>query len=378
MPRVTEAQIQVWRDALAMRDNGDTYQQIANWYGLNSPSNARSLVNNGLRRAGRANEIRTRTVSISHNGRTTTTTVTEQVGFTMLQNYTFGIEFEIVNMNCRGAYVAMTAQGIDLEDNGYTHDVMAVWKAVPDASLTHRNGTAEVVSPVLIGTHGLTEIRTVAKVLRDANAEVNSSCGMHIHIGVDGALNSVEQARVIQHHQRWSSAFDALCVPRRINGQWARKITLQEADGIANTWRTSVDVRRESFCHSSERYRALNLNAFAKYGTFEFRTHQGSLNGMNATAWIAFHTAFIAWAANAPLMGNNCTYLANQGVLAQWTRQDIERQEHGQTVSRAAQIDACKYLAERLKNDGFLAADAAEYIMNRAGNIPTRATANNY
>ena len=378
MPRVTEAQIQVWRDALAMRDNGDTYQQIANWYGLNSPSNARSLVNNGLRRAGRANEIRTRTVSISHNGRTTTTTVTEQVGFTMLQNYTFGIEFEIVNMDCRGAYCAMTAQGIDLENNGYTHEVMAVWKAVPDASLTHRNGTAEVVSPVLTGTHGLTEIRTVAKVLRDANAEINSSCGMHIHIGVDGALTTDEQARVIQHHQRWSSAFDALCVARRINGQWAKKITRQESDGIANTWRTSVDVKRERFCRGEQRYRALNLNAFAKYGTFEFRTHQGSLNGMNATAWIAFHTAFIAWAANTPLMGNNPTFLKNQGVLAQWTTQDVDRQDNGLTVSRAAQVDACKYLAERLQNEGFLAADAAQHIINRAGNIPTRATANNY
>jgi hypothetical protein len=99
---------------------------------------------------------------------------------------------------------------------------------------------------------------------------------------------------------------------------------------------------------------------------------------MNATAWIAFHTAFIAWAANTSVMGNNCTFLSNQGVLAQWTRQDRERNEQGQTVSREAQIDACKYLAERLQNEGFLAADAAQHIINRAGNIPTRSTANNY
>jgi len=65
MPRVSRQQLESYRTALAMRDNGSTYQEVANYFGLNSPSNARNLVNQGLRRAGRESEIRTRTISIT-------------------------------------------------------------------------------------------------------------------------------------------------------------------------------------------------------------------------------------------------------------------------------------------------------------------------
>jgi hypothetical protein len=56
----------------------------------------------------------------------------------------------------------------------------------------------------------------------------------------------------------------------------------------------------------------------------------------------------------------------------QWTSQQEQNSVHGGTVSRAAQVQACKYLAKQLKLMGLLDEACAEYIINRAGNIPAR------
>ena len=376
MPPVSRQQLESYRTALAMRDNGSTYQQIATYFGLNSPSNGRNLVNQGLRRAGRESEIRTRTITISHNGRTTTTTVETQIGFTMLQDLTFGVEFEIINASCNDAERIMTSAGFNLYNNGYNHDVMPVWKVVTDASLSSRTSNCEVVSPVLQGSDGLSEIRTVAKVLRDAGASVNSSCGMHIHIGIDGLIDIQQQAHVIVAHQQWSCAFDALLVESRINASWAKKIDRDSAFEIAGEWAQSTNLRagNSDLTHNRYRYRALNLAAFAKYGTFEFRSHQGSLNGLNATAWIAFHTAFIKAAHLFSDEMNNAARLlsaANPDSTV-WTATMSSIQNRGGVVSRAAQTEACKYLATRLVELGLLDEACANHIINRAGNIPAR------
>ena len=378
MPRVSEQQLRDYETAVHMRDCGSTYQQIANHFGLNSPSNGRNLVNQGLRRAGRESEIRTRTISISHNGRTTTATVETQMGFTMLQDLTFGVEFEIINASCNDAERIMTAAGYQLSNTGYTHSVLPVWKVVTDASLTSRTSNCEVVSPVLRGSDGLNEIRTVAKVLRDAGASINNSCGMHIHIGVDGLISNEQQAHVIKAHQQWSYAFDALLVESRINGQWAKKIDRASALDIAEEWEGHTDLRNGGsyVTDNRYRYRALNLAAFAKYGTFEFRAHQGSLNGLNATAWIAFHTAFIKAAHLLSATSERPYALLAHTDNNQWTdAQDVAATD-GRTVSRAAQVQACKYLAKQLHLMGLLDLACAEHIINRAGNIPARSNNN--
>lgn len=378
MPRVSEQQLRDYQTALGMRDRGATYQDIANHFGLNSPSNGRNLVNQGLRRAGRESEIRTRTISISHNGRTTTATVETQVGFTMLQDLTFGVEFEVVNIGCNDTERIMRNAGYDLHNMGYTHRVMPVWKVVPDASLTSRSRNCEVVSPVLRGNDGLNEVRTVAGVLRAAGATINSSCGMHIHIGVDGLITNEQQAHVIKAHQQWSCAFDALVIESRINGQWAKKIDRDKAIEIADEWEVSTDLRagNSDLTHERYRYRSLNIAAFAKYGTFEFRSHQGSLNGLNATAWIAFHTAFIKAAHLLSATSERPFALLAHTDNNQWTdAQDVAATE-GRTVSRAAQVQACKYLAKQLHLMGLLDGASTNHIVNRAGNIPARSNNN--
>ena len=52
-----------------------------------------------------------------------------------------------------------------------------------------------------------------------------------------------------------------------------------------------------------ERYKALNVTCYPKYGTVEVRLHQGTLSAEKITAWVDFGQALIAWAkAGAPMM----------------------------------------------------------------------------
>lgn len=362
MPRiVTQA---IAREAVRLRDSGYTYRHIADELNFTSCSSARWAWMQGLTALGRGNEIPTRTVRVQHNNRTTTVTAPLLVGFTTRNSMTFGIELEIAGMFCSDAASAMQRAGMSCHDNGYDHTVLNNWKVVPDGSVS--NG-CEVVSPVLTGDDGLTEVRTVAGILRTAGATVNKTCGMHIHIGVDNALTTIEMARVIMEHQRWQAAFDALLTTDRLrnsaevykgNTNYARKRTRPQAVRLANNWNTMPlrDISRHE-----TRYFALNVNAFYKYGTFEVRSHQGSTNGKNATAWIAFNTAFMQWAKEMPALRSDLH------LSSEYDQAASDANDEGQICTRTAQVALCKQLAGILLADALITQELHDYICSRAG-----------
>ncbi len=366
-----------YAEAVAMRDAGHTYESIAQLMNYAHAGAARRAVINGLVQLGRDGEIPANRAVSFRTGRTTRTIVVDDLqGFTTLSSLTFGIEIECIGLNTHQAARALQTNGYACANEGYTHNVMRTWKVVTDGSLSSRNGACEVVSPPLRGNDGLNEIRSVMKVLRDAGARVNVSCGMHIHIGVD-SLTRTQQANLIKAHQRFQPAWDALLTERRVaDGRWASRRNVTNADRLAEQWETSTDVRTLS--RQTNRYHALNINSFYKYGTFEFRLHHGSLNGKNATAWIALHLAFISAVINdaegmtRPLIDNIV-----ENELANFPEQAQRYAEHGYTLDVAQRRAACVSLVAKLEGMGVLAADAAEFLRNRAGNVPSSTRSQN-
>lgn len=108
----------------------------------------------------------------------------------------FGIELElssplgidslmIANMMPRNAgqvaVIETHSQGRQLYSEG--------WKIVPDGSIVcNRNMPAcnkfELVSRVLQGGRGLSEVAAVTKSLQNASIQINKSMGFHVHIDV--------------------------------------------------------------------------------------------------------------------------------------------------------------------------------------------------
>jgi hypothetical protein len=365
---------QRYLQAVELRDRGYNFTQIASALGYQRSSNARHAWIQGLHILGRTSEVpATRTVRI-HSGRTThTVTAVELIGLSTNFDYTFGIEIECIGQSPSQCARSLTAAGVRCDDAGYTHAVMPQWKAVRDGSLsTYGNGgAAEVVSPVLRGQDGMNQIRTVMGILRDAGSSTNTSCGMHIHIGMD-SLTATEQARVILQHCKWQAAFDAFITVARQSNSYASKRTIGQATQLAEGWADNsrpVD-RRRSISENQGRYYTLNLNSFYKYGTFEFRMHGGSLNGTNATAWIALHHGFIAACAANDLpnimdagrwAGNDDLYTDLLESLSRATRTTRETQKHASSM-----------LLDHLYRGSYITEDVYNHLTARACNLPAR------
>jgi hypothetical protein len=377
--------------ALTMRDNGATFREIAEACGYADAGTARYAWLGGLRLAGRHSEIPSRTprsirvsMTNANGGRTTRVmTVDSMESWVTTSTLSFGIEIECVGLTPSRATVALRNAGITCQDAGYTHRTMPEWKVVTDGSLRGRNGSCEVVSPILRGTDGLAEVRTVMKVLREAGARINESCGMHVHVGVDGTLTRQEQAAVIRLYHGWQWAMTAMVLERRINNSWARLRSAQQTESLAANWENAnySDNQIRQWAGEQGRYFALNVAAFGRHGTFELRAHHGSLNGTNAAAWVAVNLAFVEYAKLCVQRG-----CSNENLLWNGSGVDVDGTwQYGSTHcdasgnatpvtipnTRQSAVDAFKRLCQALMVNGLITTELFEYLIQRAGNIPT-------
>jgi hypothetical protein len=207
-------------------------------------------------------------------------------------DFTFGVELEVV------APVDMYM---------VQQRVPSTWRVVRDGSLQAQPGFAamEVVSPVLQGTEGLASLKQVMDMLREMGCRVNSTCGMHVHVGVRGmAPARVRKIAVAflnaEHH------FDALVPTSRRNNRYCqsnirRVQSYQHAQLVgATTIRSLADVMNGGNSpqhYNPYRYYKLNFQSFVHHGTIEFRQHAGTVESDKALAWVRLLTGFCARAA---------------------------------------------------------------------------------
>lgn len=225
------------------------------------------------------------------------------IEFPMLpSNRTFGFEAEFFGITPRAAESAMQAAGFPCEYETYNHRVsLTKWKIVGDQSVNGR-GTGlsrgiELVSPILRGEDGLANALLAVNTLQAAGGRTDRSCGLHVHVGMDG-LTGKEVVKVVdlysanQQHinkliarSRWTNIY---CQPMSNHTRNSRAVVDFEN---ATTERATSSARSD--LANVDRYHAANLHAYSKYGTLEFRQHQGTLNGEKLTSWIKFLLAFV-------------------------------------------------------------------------------------
>lgn len=240
--------------AAEMRDAGFTYRQICDELGFVPTSGA---AGNAVRR-GRA-------------------LLAEQSTVPYWLNRRFGIEVEHCGTSLYRSAQAMRDAGLDAVEPGYTHRVMAEWKLVPDGSCGN-----EAVSPILRGADGWAQVKTAMDAIRSIGGRVTRSCGMHLHLDMSD-MNGAQIARLVQFYADFQREVDQFVSPSRrsVNAnRWCQGLRSHEVTTITESFTQSGT----SPAHV-DRYRTLNVTSFPKYGTLEFRQHQGCLNGANARAW---------------------------------------------------------------------------------------------
>jgi len=199
---------------------------------------------------------------------------------------TFGVEIEfLTRLSMSEVAAALVANGIDAYNAGYTHATTRRWKVVSDASVS---GGCEVVSPVLSGVEGLRELAKVFRVLAAIGGRVDSSCGIHVHVGASD-LDDAGRARLVRlaDDAYRNRGIRYLVSPSRRSTIWARAIdsrTVAAAENGSVDWNVLPSGRHDT---NFSRYQWLNCEPLrpGRYGTVEFRLHQGSLDAEKVAAW---------------------------------------------------------------------------------------------
>lgn len=197
----------------------------------------------------------------------------------------FGVEIEFFGAQDTALNQNFRASGLELRTESYNHTTRPHWKFVSDGSI-RGNNAKEMVSPVLQGTDGLKDFRKACKALRLSNAQVNTTCGVHVHL--DANDYSIENFRTLLKNQyiieiqidkimpksRRANS-NRYCQGFRSNGQnsFFQKIdACQTVNELSNLFRS--------------RYYKLNLQSFQRHGTVEFRQHSASTNFLKIKNWI--------------------------------------------------------------------------------------------
>ena len=194
-------------------------------------------------------------------------------------HYTFGVEIECVNAPQYDLIQAVINQGVDIAFDGYTHETKKRFKLVTDSSLSGCN-TIECVSPVLSTKKDENDLKKVCKALSAIGATVNSSCGLHVHIGAKD-INNEWYVRIFKNYQMCEQVIDSFMAQSRRNSRWCRSIGRFNFEACF----TREDVA-DTMCN--DRYYKVNPVSYRRHNTIEFRQHQGTTNYKKIIMWVQF------------------------------------------------------------------------------------------
>lgn len=233
-----------------------------------------------------------------------------------LPNRKFGVEIEFVGITPSFAQAAIRNAGVSCQYEDYNHATRNHWKIVRDGSVTVSPGMdsdacGELVSPPLVGEAGIEEVRKVLTALSAAGATVNKTCGLHVHVDAND-LNAGQILSVVQRYAHFENEINAFMPLSRRNGRWAMTVGGDYVANLVRNVNRTGDLR--SVASGLNRYYAVNLVSYARYGTVEFRQHSGSVNATKVSNWIQFCVHFVARAALQPVVSEPVASVASEST----------------------------------------------------------------
>lgn len=218
----------------------------------------------------------------------------------------FGLELEFFGISRARVKEVLREAAIPVWAYGDYGDGRECWRVTSDGSIDARSGdSVELVSPILSGREGLAQVADVVKLMLEAGAKVNKSCGFHVHVDAAG-LSGATFMNIVKRYARFETQIDSFMVHSRratnnnycrdvasLVGRFTTTVPTSTADDVARL------ASRELYDETSGRYvggryHKVNLTAFLRHGTIEFRHHSGTMNATKVVNWIAFCLNFVA------------------------------------------------------------------------------------
>lgn len=118
-------------------------------------------------------------------------------------------------------------------------------------------------------------IKKVCDVLKDSNAKVNDSCGMHVHLDMrnrnhENAFTNLAKSQELLY---------SMIPQKRRTNTYCKKITTTD-------FKEAVS--------KGDRYSGINATAFGKYKTLEVRIHSGSIMEEKMINWVKVLTTIVS------------------------------------------------------------------------------------
>lgn len=215
-----------------------------------------------------------------------------------IEGWTFGVEVEFllpVATSVSTLAREVAAAGVECHGEMYNHGLRNWWKIVTDISVTNRaDGRStpeqglELVSPPLRGVEGFAQIEKVCAVLGRLGARINTTCGLHVHIGARNEQLGFFK-NLITLYERFQGVIDTTLPVSRRDNTYCRPISILPAH--LTSARSVADVARAisqtpDASRDGTRYKKLNLKSFWAHGTVEFRHHSGTVEATKVIEWV--------------------------------------------------------------------------------------------
>jgi hypothetical protein len=138
-----------------------------------------------------------------------------------MSNRTFGVELEVADLNAEQVYLLLKMYDVPVNDPKSSRSRPEKWNLHHDGSIRDSNGhndeegrTVEVVSPILTGVAGLRQVKKVCALLKKAGGTVNTSCGLHVHVGAND-LDIGEVMELLKLYSSNENVIDSFVHPSR-------------------------------------------------------------------------------------------------------------------------------------------------------------------
>ncbi len=215
-------------------------------------------------------------------------------------NFTFGVEIESLSPFSREQLAEQISSVVTCQSEGYNHTDHhdGVYKIVRDGSLRGEgrcDTSAEVVTPVL---REFDTLQKVVKKMNEVGCKVNSSCGLHVHIGA-ADLTFAQYKNVFINYARMERVIDTfMALSRRGDGN-CYCYSLVENNRLQKI--LAATSHQDLYSRLNSRYFKVNPASYSVHKTIEFRQHQGSLNFTKIKNWVNFCKKLVAWSRNHTL-----------------------------------------------------------------------------
>lgn len=206
--------------------------------------------------------------------------------------FTFGVEIECFNVDKRRLQETLRINaGVDSLIMGYNHvDQKTAYKLGDDGSIRGNFG-CEVVSPILTNFDSL---KKVCGLLNEHGAQVNASCGLHVHFGVKN-FSCRQIIKLLLDYNYIQNIVDGFFPQSRRDNRYCMHLLPREVENLKRLYQSDEnELTMDAVINAvDERYRTINVHAYRNHKTIEFRQHNGTTNYLKIRAWILFLLSFI-------------------------------------------------------------------------------------